>query len=36
MLSTELKNGLDILMRLRTELLDAEEKYKHFKRQEEE
>jgi len=31
MLSTELKNGLDTLMRLRTELLDAEEKYKQAK-----
>lgn len=31
MLSTELKNGLDTLMRLRTELLDAEERYKEAK-----
>lgn len=31
MLSTELKGGLDILMRLRKEFLDAEEKYKQAK-----
>ena len=31
MLSTELKGGLEILMRLRKEFLDAEEKYKQAK-----
>lgn len=31
MLSTELKSGLEILMRLRQEFLDAEEKYKQAK-----
>ena len=31
MLSTELKNGLDTLMRLRTELLEAEDAYKQAK-----